>query len=109
MRISDWSSGVCSSDLQGIGCTLSPDKAEPHCPPAPLWRQCMGQAGPTDDRPDHGGENMNGKRSLAHRVPKRALLAGARKRGVYGNSVHVRVDLRGSTYSKITKSHNYRR
>src|SRR3546814_12114323 len=107
MRISDWSSDVCSSDLGGgLFCS---------CPAAGLPPFKGGW--PMQGRPARGdGTGMNRKQRRAQEkiaskaVPGQPAMDPAdRKSGVEGKSVSVRVDLGGTRIiQKKTKIRTHR-
>src|SRR3546814_1576535 len=91
MRISDWSSDVCSSDLDLLGACRSrrhDEQAGVLIPGTgqPVRRERRRQAAP-DDEPEVA--------SPGARDEARVGRCGDRKRGVEGKSVSVRVDLGG--------------
>src|SRR3546814_14535451 len=97
MRISDWSSDVCSSDLKFVPFAFSPDGSEVFAGysvndgPVSLVRSNLAATSRTtlasDDFGSIGDEEWN-----AARLP---FAATDRKSGVSGKSVSVRVDLGG--------------
>src|SRR3546814_20199262 len=95
MRISDWSSDVCSSDLGGNPLRRLRVR------PAPDHARCR------RDPPDPGGhrgdrEGCGGPRPAQH--PVRARLRRAdRKSAVWGKSVYVSLDLGGHRIIKKKK------
>src|SRR3546814_17855412 len=85
MRISDWSSDVCSSDLRRLAVQRARDQ----------FLAGDGLAG-DQHRQRRLREPANGAEQLAHRD---------RKSGVAGTSVSGRVDLGGGRTSKKKKKH----
>src|SRR3546814_14243076 len=98
MRISDWSSDVCSSDLSSPARTGRPGRT----PPAPL-------GSPTGSARWHGGRI--GCRCRPPPAPRPAQALRQRRRRdrksvVSGKSVSVRVDLGGRRVIKHKNSNN---
>src|SRR3546814_2489996 len=79
MRISDWSSDVCSSDLP-----TAPGRARSPC--RGHWRRESRPDGPAARRRRRAGRHSSAR-------PARRQAGGDRKSVVYGQSVSVRVDL----------------
>src|SRR3546814_11501347 len=101
MRISDWSSDVCSSDLSGAA------DAKGLCRCARLRAGALGP-----DRQDHRGQfggdfpgTDRSRRGAAEqaRQADRLQVDGDRKSVVKGKSVSVRVDLVGRRLIKNTR------
>src|SRR3546814_18034504 len=109
MRISDWSSDVCSSDLEGDegrarrdGCRFRPLRARTVRRGGRCARLCLSRRDY-----EHGGglsSRVRGAAASAH-GRERPCGAGARKSVVEGKSVSVRVDLGGRRSLKKKKIH----
>src|SRR3546814_18472372 len=104
MRISDWSSDVCSSDLSGLLIRRSwvrvpPGAREPSLAGrARVRRRCSASAAGT-------GPSLVWWLRLVRRRPEGAVDAqGDRQRVELGKSVSVRVALGGRSIIKTTKS-----
>src|SRR3546814_17455400 len=106
MRISDWSSDVCSSDLRSRGtrdrCIPPPPDAAPPLdtePPAAL-----------ETAPETPASDVE---EPAHRIERDEAAAVDRKSAVEGRSVSVRGDLGGrriiiQTKTNIIDTHHYK-
>src|SRR3546814_13680018 len=126
MRISDWSSDVCSSDLLWSRAGPAGDAARP--PPLPPVAPRAAQLRSAGDDPRLGEQRrlvVEGPARDRHRPLQLRLLIGFgaahhlgrlrreprhrrdRKLVVEGKSVSVRVDLGGSRIIKQTKHKNY--
>src|SRR3546814_14289734 len=89
MRISDWSSDVCSSDLRNKDIWLpEPEERQLHPSKQDQIGEKRRRNGPDEDRKD-----------------RQSLRKRDRKSVVSGKSVSVRVDLGGRRISKKQKSH----
>src|SRR3546814_17744652 len=93
MRISDWSSDVCSSDLPGAG---EPVQVRPEQPLAPAAAERHQRPPPAPHRQQPG--QRTGPRGDAEGTDD----PGDRKSGVEGKSVSVRVDHGGRRSNKKT-------
>src|SRR3546814_11804292 len=115
MRISDWSSDVCSSDLTDELRPDSPRQAGRHraADPAPA-RPDERLYYPDDAGDRRGARRMRRRRCGAggdlYRGGRARLLRGGgdRKSGVSGKSVSVRVDLGGRRIIKKKNLINYK-
>src|SRR3546814_14827187 len=110
MRISDWSSDVCSSDL--LKCSADSRRPRPLCCCA---RQRGRQAGRSAAQgPGQGGVQMvktavktrDGGKGPGGKIGARRTAAQDRKSVVSGKSVSVRVDLGGRRIINKKKSNN---
>src|SRR3546814_3968170 len=98
MRISDWSSDVCSSDLPGLECHDQARRAETALQPVLLVQRLLQRAEPVVlrhrlDRLDHTALQLNGKQQAGPYRPAidadRASAADAvRSEGTRLNSSH---------------------
>src|SRR3546814_18587040 len=99
MRISDWRSDVCSSDLQGLRCLRLGDQDR---------RPADGDPGAhhqgLDDRRPRGQERHAPDEETD---PGRPEAVPDRKRVVQGKSVSVRVDLGGRRIIKKKNNHTH--
>src|SRR3546814_3195990 len=84
MRISDWRSDVCSSDLVGVAGVHLVER----CPDAPMI-MIVGAAGDRDPRA-FGNEH-----GLVRALPRRDKIAGIDHRGCHGLAVDQRTAARG--------------
>src|SRR3546814_12448454 len=105
MRISDWSSDVCSSDLHREAVDESAEKQERHQDQQQqhmLWQiEAAGPLGDFDRQPA-GGERHAEQSGADDQAENRT---GDRKSVVSGKSVSVRVDLGGSRSIKKKTMH----
>src|SRR3546814_20966464 len=91
MRISDWSSDVCSSDLETIRRGWARSCGRPH-----KGRNAEPRHMAPSGRDRRDGDGGDGRGAAAGRLLFHARYArAARKSVVYGKSVSVRVDLGG--------------
>src|SRR3546814_17234318 len=107
MRISDWSSDVCSSDLAAMGRAVAESKRADE-----LRRKAasVGTAGISSEDPEAGEKIAD---TVVRLEAKQARMKAAnaairkdRKSVVEGKSVSVRVDLGGSRSIKTKKKEN---
>src|SRR3546814_19556830 len=125
MRISDWSSDVCSSDLMRFGPSgadrllAAPGRSQ--SPPTPTpgeahagWRRsrrtAMRQTGKRRARREDGGAKPPAPRTnlydeVTHRIVAELEAGRGRQSGVEGKRVSVRVALGGR---RLIKTKNYR-
>src|SRR3546814_19163813 len=95
MRISDWSSDVCSSDLVG------PKRGYASMPPSASRQNFSEEPPPTGSISPMRASTAPGRASRWER-----LAATDRKSGVQGKRVSVRVDRGGRRISKEQKEQN---
>src|SRR3546814_11282421 len=100
MRISDWSSDVCSSDLRGRFLELLEARH-------PLHRDADRDAERDED--DDREAEAPAKGAAQRQAPARRRAAGDRQGLVWGKRVSVRVDLGGVRISKNETETNNRR
>src|SRR3546814_14155195 len=86
MRISDWSSDVCSSDLYAADQNAGHRRGLPRAVSGQLPARPVGNVAPVESHP-------RARRPVVHRAKQPGRLD--RKRVVQGKSVSVRVDLGG--------------
>src|SRR3546814_20720194 len=105
MRISDWSSDVCSSDLRSIACSRC--RGVPR-QPGVQQREIQGelrhlQQGTAEHFTDYFLNEPHGPRI----AQQRGEVFADRKSVVYGQSVSVRLDIGGSRIIKKTNTESH--